>query len=84
MNIEGNQIKNEAVKPKTEKEEAQDFYENVDFPTDVVDIALCGSLCNYNWSEKYSDYDLHVIIDFDKVDLPKKEITNYFFKKYIM
>ena len=47
---------------------AQDFYENIEMPADVVDIAFCGSLCNYNWSEKYSDFDLHVIIDFDDVD----------------
>ena len=47
---------------------AQDFYEKVELSADVVDIVLAGSLCNYNWSEKYSDYDLHVIIDFDDVD----------------
>jgi len=47
---------------------AQDFYENIDFSADVVDIVLAGSLCNYNWSEKYSDYDLHIIINFDDVD----------------
>jgi hypothetical protein len=47
---------------------AQDFYENVELSADVVDIVLAGSLCNYNWSEKYSDYDLHIIIDFDDVD----------------
>ena len=47
---------------------AQDFYENIEIPAEVVDIALCGSLCNYNWSEKYSDFDLHVIINFSDVD----------------
>lgn len=47
---------------------AQDFYEKIELPADVIDIALCGSLCNYNWSEKYSDYDLHVIINFSQVD----------------
>ena len=47
---------------------AQDFYETVELPTKVKDIVLVGSLCNYNWSEKYSDYDLHIIIDFSKVD----------------
>lgn len=47
---------------------AQDFYSKVEFPAEVVDIALCGSLCNYNWSEKYSDYDLHIIIDFEDID----------------
>jgi hypothetical protein len=46
----------------------QDFYEGVDLPVDVVDIVLCGSLCNYNWSEKYSDFDLHIIIDFTKIN----------------
>ncbi len=47
---------------------AQDFYEKIELPADVVDIALCGSLCNYNWSEKYSDFDLHIIINFSDVD----------------
>lgn len=47
---------------------AQDFYENIDLNVDVTDIAFCGSLCNYNWSEKYSDFDLHVIVDFNKID----------------
>ncbi len=47
---------------------AQDFYEKLELPAEVIDIALCGSLCNYNWSEKYSDYDLHIIINFSQVD----------------
>jgi hypothetical protein len=46
----------------------QDFFEATDIKADVKDIALTGSLCNYNWSEKYSDYDLHIIIDFNDVD----------------
>ena len=46
----------------------QDFYESTEISADVVDIALCGSLCNYNWSEKYSDYDLHIIIKYSDVD----------------
>jgi hypothetical protein len=55
---------------------AQDFYEGTDMRADVKDIILTGSLANYNWSEKYSDYDLHVLIDFTEVnhdtDLVKK------------
>lgn len=47
---------------------AQDFYNNTDFSAEVVDIVFCGSLCNYNWSEKYSDYDLHIIINFSDID----------------
>jgi hypothetical protein len=46
----------------------QDFYEGTEIKADVVDIVLCGSLCNYNWSEKYSDYDLHITINFKDVD----------------
>lgn len=55
---------------------AQDFYSSTDLEADVEDIVLTGSLANYNWSEKYSDYDLHILIDFtqvnDVVDLVKK------------
>ena len=46
----------------------QDFFEGTEIDVDVLDIVLCGSLCNYNWSERYSDYDLHIIIDQSKVD----------------
>jgi hypothetical protein len=46
----------------------QDFYEGVEIKADVVDIVLCGSLCNYNWSPRYSDYDLHITINFKDVD----------------
>lgn len=46
----------------------QDFYSDTGIKADAIDIVLCGSLCNYNWSEKYSDYDLHIIIDISKVD----------------
>lgn len=45
-----------------------DFYEGTEIEASVVDIVLCGSLCNYNWSEKYSDYDLHITINFEDVD----------------
>ncbi len=45
-----------------------DFYDGTDFEADVQDIVLVGSLCNYNWSERYSDYDLHVIIDYYDID----------------
>lgn len=47
---------------------AQDFFDTIEANCEVKDIALCGSLCNYNWSEKYSDYDLHIIIDYKDID----------------
>ena len=43
---------------------AQDFYEKLELKNEIVDIVLCGSLSNYNWSEKYSDYDLHIIVHY--------------------
>lgn len=46
----------------------QDFYDSTDLEADVIDIILCGSLSNYNWSEKYSDYDLHIIINYKDID----------------
>lgn len=59
---------------------AQDFYEGVELEADVKDIILTGSLANYNWSEKYSDYDLHILIDFkdinEDVELVKKYVDS--------
>ena len=46
----------------------QDFFEGTGIQADVLDIVLCGSLCNYNWSEKYSDYDLHIIVNLSDID----------------
>lgn len=45
-----------------------DFYSGSDLKADIIDIILCGSLCNYNWSEKYSDYDLHIIINYTDIN----------------
>ena len=59
---------------------AEDFYASTDLEADVEDIVLTGSLANYNWSEKYSDYDLHILIDFtnvnDAVELVKKYVDS--------
>lgn len=46
----------------------QDFYDKIELNSKYVDIVLCGSLCNYNWSEKYSDFDLHIIVNFSDID----------------
>lgn len=47
---------------------AHDFYEGTKLKTDIDDIVMCGSLSNYNWSQRYSDFDLHVIINYYDVD----------------
>jgi|7_EtaG_2_1085326.scaffolds.fasta_scaffold00620_11 mRNA-degrading endonuclease YafQ of YafQ-DinJ toxin-antitoxin module len=46
---------------------AEDFWADLDLDMDFDDITFTGSLANYNWSQ-YSDIDLHIIIDYAKVD----------------
>ena len=52
---------------------ARDFIEKIEeskdlgAPITVEDVRLTGSLANYNWS-KYSDIDLHIIVDFSKIN----------------
>jgi hypothetical protein len=57
---------------------AQDFYNSTTLEADVKNVVLTGSLSNYNWSEKYSDYDLHILIDFrdvnEDIELVKKYV----------
>ena len=63
---------------------AHDFFENLDVrwvkPKDVV---LTGSLANYNWS-KYSDIDLHIIVDFSEVYDKTEFVEDYFNSKKII
>ena len=56
---------------------AQDFLDGVDFKMDVEDITLTGSLANYNWS-KYSDFDLHILVDFAAIDADADLVREYF------
>lgn len=58
---------------------AQLFIDSVNVsPIDVHDIVAVGSICNYNWS-KYSDVDLHVLIDKSKLG-DNKELVDEFLK----
>ena len=42
------------------------------------DIIMTGSLANFNWSKKYSDIDVHVLMDFSKVDKRTDFVKKYF------
>ncbi len=42
------------------------------------DIIITGSLANFNWNKKYSDIDLHVLMDFSKVDKRTDFVKKYF------
>ena len=44
------------------------------------DIILTGSLANYNWS-RFSDFDVHILIDFNEVDERTEFVSNYFNSK---
>jgi predicted nucleotidyltransferase len=46
---------------------AVEFVDDLGEDVFVEDVYLMGSLANFNWSE-YSDFDLHVIIDFEKYE----------------
>jgi hypothetical protein len=60
---------------------AQDFIEFLDVSwVEPEDTIVVGSIANYNWS-RYSDIDLHVVIDYKKVDERKKFVENYFQSK---
>ena len=56
-----------------------DFVDGLDIGEDIRidDIRLTGSLANYNWS-KYSDIDIHIVVDFTKID-EKVELVKAFF-----
>ncbi len=56
---------------------ANDFMENLDMDVVVEDIRFTGSLANYNWS-KYSDVDLHIVVDFSKIDEDTDVVKSFF------
>ena len=45
------------------------------------DITITGSLANYNWNQKYSDIDLHIIMNYSKVDERTDFVDNYFYSQ---
>ena len=50
---------------------AYDFYEKTKLPAPIIDVYLMGSIANYNWTAD-SDADVHVIIDYNKLQMPKE------------
>jgi predicted nucleotidyltransferase len=50
---------------------ADEFVDDLGEDVFVEDIYLMGSLANFNWSE-FSDFDLHVIIDFERYGKQEK------------
>lgn len=58
---------------------ADDFYDSlgVDW-VEPVDVIITGSIANYNWNKKYSDIDLHILIDYEDVDERVDFVREYF------
>ena len=55
----------------------EDFIEGQEVDIPVTDIRLTGSLANYNWS-KYSDVDLHIVVDFAEIDEDTQLVKSFF------
>jgi len=56
---------------------AKEFFKSLDLDwVKIVDITITGSIANYTWS-KYSDVDLHVIIDYNEVGENQELVQNY-------
>ena len=63
------------------KKIANNFLESLDIPMRVVkDITFTGSLANYNWS-RYSDIDLHIVLDFADIDENEELVKKFFDSK---
>ena len=64
-------LKNQQLKPEILQaalQIAKEYFEdlNLDPNIKIKDITLTGSLASYNWSDM-SDFDLHILIDFDQL-----------------
>jgi hypothetical protein len=64
---------------------AYDFFKEIEVPSNVKikDIIFTGSLANYNWS-KFSDVDLHIVIDFNDVDANAKMVEDFFYAQKVI
>jgi len=54
-----------------------DFLDGLDVEVGIEDVRLTGSLANYNWS-KYSDVDLHIVVDFAEIDEDTELVKSFF------
>ena len=75
--------KGDKLKPEVRKrllKIAADFIKELDIPVDISDITFTGSLANFNYS-KYSDIDLHLILDFAKIDENEELVRDFLLAK---
>ena len=60
---------------------ADDFIKWVGVKFKHSDITITGSLANYTWNKKYSDIDLHILVDFSKFKGGKAFAKEFFSAK---
>lgn len=70
------------LNPKVKREImkiAKDFFKNLELSPSIKmkDILLVGSIANYNWS-KYSDVDIHIVVDFSEFKEDEDFIKKFF------
>ena len=56
------------------------FMDYLDIEFFINDVILTGSLANYNWS-KYSDVDLHILVDYNETDYNLELLKGFFNSK---
>jgi predicted nucleotidyltransferase len=58
---------------------SKDFLEsiNLDDSVELKDVTITGSIASFNWS-KYSDIDLHLMVDYKDVDENEDLVKEYF------
>ena len=75
---------NKSLNPKIRKkliEIAEDFFDNLDLEGGIIeDITFTGSIANYNYT-KYSDIDLHLIVDFSDINDNYDLVRDFFSAK---
>lgn len=62
---------------------AYEFYNFLDIPIPLEDIVLTGSLANFNYT-KYSDFDVHLLVDFKKINTDQKLVKEFFNAKNLI
>jgi predicted nucleotidyltransferase len=73
---------NEKLKPEIKSnlvKIGKDFFKTLELPANIKlkDILFVGSLANYNWS-KFSDIDLHLVVDFSEFKEDEDFIKSFF------
>jgi len=59
---------------------ANHFYDFLEIDVKILDIILIGSNANYNWT-KFSDIDLHVVVNYLKIGDNLHLVENYLYAK---